>query len=155
MTALKVNIAEHTDFREIEHYRREVLNRIDAENSPINYVDPEGLAVYYCYGRLRTYKHAAVCLDGKCAGLMPDGINWFSGRGFIKAEKRSDFQSEDCTPKDVGDNSCCDQTKYEKCIQREAIDKIGTDHGYGLLTFNCVSWARGIITKCQQEACGQ
>jgi hypothetical protein len=84
---------------------------------------------------------------------MPLEVSWFSGPGIIQEEDKDDYQPGDCINKDVGDDPCCDQNKYEKCIQREAIDKIGTDHRYGLLTSNCVSWARGMIIKCQKEAC--
>jgi len=83
---------------------------------------------------------------------MPLGFNLIIGPGIIQEEQ---FRPDICTHKNVDEDKCCDQEKYERCIQREAIDKIGTYHAYGLITYNCVTWASEVITECQQEACYQ
>ncbi len=122
------------------------------QNNPVNNIDILGLVVHYCYGKYRNYDHATVCLNSKCAGLMPLEKTWFLGEGVILSEK---FNSEFCIEMDVDEDKCCDQKKYEKCIQREAISKIGTNHNYGLIKDNCISWARNIIMFCQKEACSR
>jgi hypothetical protein len=68
---------------------------------------------------------------------------------------KEEFTPE-CTAKDVSGTPCCSQEKYESCIQKEAINKVGTSHPYGacgLVAGNCNAWAQEVIVKCQSEAC--
>jgi RHS repeat-associated protein len=121
-------------------------------NNVINKTDPTGLSVYYCKAS-DGWKHAWVCVNNSCAGLMPKGTpSFISGPGEIVKEPFT----KDCTAKDVSNTPCCDQSKYESCVKREAIDKIGTSHSYGfsgLWSGNCNAWAQEVIVKCQREAC--
>ena len=96
-------------------------------------------------------------MNKKCAGLQPgDSCNKlqkvFNCEGKIGEDI---FESKYCTEKNVDDDLCCDQSKYESCIQREAIGRIGQKHYYGGVVYNCNQWARDVITKCQKEACGK
>jgi RHS repeat-associated protein len=121
-------------------------------NNAINKKDPTGLSVYYCKAS-DGWKHAWVCVNNSCAGLMPKGSpSIIYGQGEIVREQFT----KDCTAKDVSSDKCCDQNKYESCVKREAIDKIGTSHSYGfsgLGAGNCNAWAQEVIVKCQREAC--
>jgi RHS repeat-associated protein len=126
---------------------RELNPYIYTINNPQTLKDPDGLTVYYCYGRIRDYDHAYVCLDNNCAGLMP--YSGCSGGGQIQPET---FNASYCIEKSIGD-SCCDQNKYEACIRRYVLNDIYECRYYGLITYNCVSWARDVIVTCQQEAC--
>jgi hypothetical protein len=124
-------------------------------NDPVNAVDFRGLKVFFCRAQVG-WEHAFVYLNESCAGLMPKGSpSIICGPSEIVKEDKS---SADCIPKDVDDDPCCDQKKYESCVQREAIGKIGTSHSYGFSGIgcgNCSAWAKGVIIRCQKEACSK
>ncbi len=127
------------------------------ENKPTCAIDPVGLTVYYCCGVVDTWKHCWVCSGtNNCAGLQPAEKSWkwiknvcCIGEGKVTKEE---FRKDMCRPMDVDGFPGCDQSKYEKCIERNLIE--GKKGRYGLLFGNCVSWARGLILHCQAEACG-
>jgi len=129
------------------------------EGNPLKYADPRGLdnpsmgpytpplPVSYCYGQIRTYDHGYICSGDNCAGLMPADMSWFFGRGRIMPEKK---YPDLCKSMDVPPS--CSQSIYENCIANK-VGQSGQSHPYGLVTYNCVSWAKDAILQCQQEAC--
>jgi RHS repeat-associated protein len=118
--------------------------------NPVSLVDPDGLQqVSYCFGTIRTYQHAYVCSGDSCSGLMPlSGLNTFvHGEGVVLPEKKNPDQ---CINKDPPKK--CDKAIYEACVAGH-VSNTGVRHGYGIATYNCVSWAREVIQQCMALAC--
>jgi hypothetical protein len=108
-----------------------------------------------CYGRIRTYNHAWVCLGtNQCAGLMPLSDipkSLCLCEGQIQSDE---FDSTKCRAMDVDGQTGCDQTAYEACIQRN-LARVGENQKFSGICANCVAWARRLILHCQAKACGQ
>jgi len=118
-----------------------------ALDNPISLIDPIGLAVYYCSGKLREYYHAWVCADQKCAGLNPLDL-W--GRGIVLPENfNKDYCDEIKLP-----SRCCDQDKFEKCVNNEIGQALeNKNHRYYFPFYTCLNWASDVIFKCLGQAC--
>ena len=118
-------------------------------NNPTSLIDQNGLAAYYCLGQPRDYYHAYICVNNKCAGLMPLDL-W--GKGVILPEK---FNKADCDEiKFPNWNKCCDQGKFEKCVENEIDAALQSrDHYYYFPFYTCLNWASDVIFKCFGKAC--
>jgi RHS repeat-associated protein len=134
------------------------------DGNPLSFIDPLGLSVYFCQGYFNNhkYRHALVCVKLQgitiCEGLMPAsesiigviGNYTFHGPGEVTGEPYPG--DENCKEMKI-DDKCCDQDKYDACVKNKIKSALGSNHFYGLLTYNCVAWAKDVILSCQKEAC--
>jgi RHS repeat-associated protein len=118
-------------------------------NNATNLNDSSGTKVYSCAGKVRNYRHAWVCLNNSCAGLMPTkpGDAFLGGLGIIQSESYNPKQCKDISYQDEEK-----QCKFERCIKEEAIDKIGQRVAYHIMFQQCYSWRNKIINRCKREA---
>jgi len=122
-------------------------------NNPINRIDPRGLAVYFCFGVYDTYWHSVVCVNEYCAGLMP-GERWYDKIWGPGSVEKAPFKKEYCKEIKLDNGECCSQGKFERCV-KDTIDRgiLGEKYHYGLLFYNCSSWAKDVISHCMEQAC--
>ena len=116
------------------------------EGNPVMLADPRGLTVYRCFGVIRTYPHAYVCVNRACAGLMPNPS--CVGGGEVQGEE---FNPKHC--QEVNPGGCCDKNKFENCVRNLLLSKLGTCDRYIRGLYNCISWVNVIIATCTAESC--
>jgi RHS repeat-associated protein len=129
-----------------------------ANQNPVSYADPLGLATYMCTRNLSHIPfsigplfHQYICVpDGKggqtCGGLGPTG-SMFDSPGMIEYEKST---SKSSCEKSADDNAC-----IEKCIQDEfkkSPPNYSVDLSHGE---NCQTWAYNKVTSCQAQCRGK
>lgn len=118
-----------------------------AEGSPINLVDPLGLKAYFCWGTIRKYSHARICVDEKCAGLMPVSDDACPLGGYIQPEK---FDKDQCLEM-KSEKQSCNMKEYESCLL-EYISKKWKCDSYDTLTHNYLHWVDEVTSICAKKS---
>jgi RHS repeat-associated protein len=115
-----------------------------ALNNPLLYIDIYGLDVFMCWGYIRTYPHARLCVDNNCAGLMP----WDScpDGGMVLPEE---FDEDQCI--EIEPHPDCDQDVYEQCLKDAINNRECTK--YNIVTRNCIQWGNETHNRCSRLAC--
>ncbi len=116
--------------------------------NPVGLVDPFGLKTFFCWGIIRTYPHARLCVNNICGGIMPGYEGSCPGGGYVQTET---FDKDQCIEMKVPDK--CDQNVYEQCLLKEISSQTCTE--YDIFTRNCLDWGSDTSKKCAKQACGK
>ena len=128
-----------------------------AGNNSINLIDLYGLEVQLCYSPLSgleksfwgtIFTHASVKARCGTFGFHPQNNtfrNFLLGPGAVKNDSARSGLS-------------CIDARMTKCVDESCVcNKIQTSRAnppfYGIVTYNCHSWAHQILSGCQKKCC--
>ena len=122
-----------------------------AKSNPILYTDPSGLTVKLCYSPLESWlakvggQHVSIKANCGIWGFYPKDesvLNTGWGPGLVQ----DDSKRRDLSCIDTMMTKCID----EECVCRRIRKSVSNPPSYGIMFYNCHSWAREIISACQR-----
>ena len=107
--------------------------------------------VHLCFGKIRDYHHAYICVNRKCAGLMPVNKNFSPSSTYCSgAVTEEDFNEQHCSVATLPKN--CNRDVYGSCI-KNYVDSKGTCGYYNLFLHDCIHEVLEVDASCISKSC--
>jgi len=110
--------------------------------------------VHLCFGKIRNYSHAYICVNRKCAGLMP-----YPGKGLFPSSKEcpgiimsEEFNVDHCAVATLPKS--CNREVYGVCMEK-FVNSVGDCEYYNLLLHDCIHEILDVEKQCLSQACPQ
>ena len=156
--------ANNRSFMVQNHYREYLprfgrYNRVDpllktphtvpyiySNNSPVMYVDLEGLEVKECVKGWRNTRHNYICVNSDCYGFYPDCSTILFCPGRIDSGEKGG----ECANIDVPE--CCEKDEWESNLKSCIDISQKNPPFYNVVSYNCYHWVDSMLS-CAKSAC--